>query len=581
MDLPLPPGALWGKLFPRRAPFLAWHPLEDHCADVAAVAEALLAQPLIARRLLTLAGVEGWPHLWRERLCALAFLHDFGKANHRFQSGAGGHITEAAYVAGDRDRRQQAGLDVVEGWAMDGRQLLAIILAHHGEAPDLALDTQAGPLWTANAERDPLAGVRRLLDKARQAWPAAFEAGGPPLPHLLQQAPFWHAFLGLLQLADWLGSDAADDAFAFTTSGAPARLDGSRARAQALMAQLGLDPRDLRQRLPTPLRFAAISPHAPSPLQEEIADLAGPIVVLEAETGSGKTEAALWRFARLFAAGQVDSLYFALPTRVAATAMHARIQAACDRLFGADRLEVVRALPGDAAAGDAALRLLPDFEAQWTDDPDEGRKRTRWAAERPKRFLAAPVAVGTIDQALLGTVRVKHAQMRSFCLSRSLLAVDEVHTSDAYMSALLERLLEQHVAAGGQALLLSATLGAVARARLLAPGTRHTPLPALNDVIAMPHPALSQGGAGDPVMRLAIGQSRSKRVEVVPSSTIGQPGEIAERALATARDGAKVLVIRNLVRDAVVTLAALEDRAGGDPILFCVDGIARMGIGRW
>lgn len=191
------------------------------------------------------------------------------------------------------------------------------------------------------------------------------------------------------------------------------------------------------------------------------------------------------------------------------------------------------------------------------------------------------MALGTIDPALLGIVRVKHAQMRSFCLSRSLLAVDEVHTSDAYMSALLERLLEQHVAAGGQALLLSATLGAVARARLLAPGTRHTPLPALNDVIAMPHPALSQGGAGDPVMRLAIGQSRSKRVEVVPSSTIGQPGEIAERALATARDGAKVLVIRNLVRDAVVTLAALEDQAGGDPILFCVDGIARMGIGRW
>jgi gas vesicle protein len=54
----------------------------------------------------------------------------------------------------------------------------------------------------------------------------------------------------------------------------------------------------------------------------------GPIVVLEAETGSGKTEAALWRFATLFATGQVDGLYFALPARVAASQIHGRVQRA-------------------------------------------------------------------------------------------------------------------------------------------------------------------------------------------------------------------------------------------------------------
>src|SRR3546814_2111338 len=43
-----------------------------------------------------------------------------------------------------------------------------------------------------------------------------------------------------------------------------------------------------------------------------------------AETGSGKTEAALWRFARLFAEGKVDGLYFAVPTRSAARQLHAR-----------------------------------------------------------------------------------------------------------------------------------------------------------------------------------------------------------------------------------------------------------------
>ena len=41
------------------------------------------------------------------------------------------------------------------------------------------------------------------------------------------------------------------------------------------------------------------------PLDERLA-------IIESETGSGKTEAALWRFARLYESERVDSLYFAL-----------------------------------------------------------------------------------------------------------------------------------------------------------------------------------------------------------------------------------------------------------------------------
>jgi hypothetical protein len=54
------------------------------------------------------------------------------------------------------------------------------------------------------------------------------------------------------------------------------------------------------------------------------------VVVLESETGSGKTEAALWHFLRLFRDGQVDGLYFALPTRAAAIQIHRRIDGAHD-----------------------------------------------------------------------------------------------------------------------------------------------------------------------------------------------------------------------------------------------------------
>ncbi len=70
------------------------------------------------------------------------------------------------------------------------------------------------------------------------------------------------------------------------------------------------------------------------------------LVIIEAPTGSGKTEAAVLWADRLSAAGLVDGMYFAVPTRSAATELHARISAmrSCvhPQLIG----RVVRAVPG-------------------------------------------------------------------------------------------------------------------------------------------------------------------------------------------------------------------------------------------
>lgn len=193
----------------------------------------------------------------------------------------------------------------------------------------------------------------------------------------------------------------------------------------------------------------------------------GSLVILESETGSGKTEAALWRFVHLFRTGAIDSLYFALPTRVAASQVYHRVQTAIKNLWAEHSPLTIRALPGYVNADGGDARQLPNFEVLWSDHPDDAKAQQRWAAENSKRFLAAPIAVGTIDQALLGALQVRHAHLRHAMLARSLLVVDEVHASDAYMTVLLEQLLKAHLNAGGQALLLSATLGSSARNRYL------------------------------------------------------------------------------------------------------------------
>ena len=98
---------------------------------------------------------------------------------------------------------------------------------------------------------------------------------------------------------------------------------------------------------------------------------------------------------------------------------------------------------------------------RWDDDAFATPRR--WAAEHVTWFLAAEIAVGTVDQAMLAALAVKHAHLCGSALSRSLLVVDEAHASDSSMTEVLERLLNDHLEIGEYAMLKSATLGASAQ----------------------------------------------------------------------------------------------------------------------
>ena len=150
--------------------------------------------------------------------------------------------------------------------------------------------------------------------------------------------------------------------------------------------------------------------------------------------------------------------------------------------------------------------------------------------------------------------------------------VDEVHASDAYMAALLERLLANHVAAGGRALLLSATLGADARARLLG-----HPRLSLAEAEVQPYPALS-GTDAQPRATASTGAT-SKQVRIEIEGSIDQPASIAAKAIEAARQDASVLVVRNSVRGAVAVAQAIE--AAAPDLAFRVGTVATLHHGRF
>src|SRR5690606_15387990 len=97
------------------------------------------------------------------RLTVLAFLHDFGKANRRFQERRGGHIEEAVPLV-LTDLCVDAGLDALDAWASgpeESIRMLGTILAHHGQVPELSESCAERWLkaWAAGDDYQPLAVV--------------------------------------------------------------------------------------------------------------------------------------------------------------------------------------------------------------------------------------------------------------------------------------------------------------------------------------------------------------------------------------------------------------------------------------
>lgn len=310
--------------------------------------------------------------------------------------------------------------------------------------------------------------------------------------------------------------------------------------------------------------WALISEHpVPRPAQQAVGSLPAQerLILLEAETGAGKTEAALWRFVSLIGAGAVDALYFAVPTRAAARQLHRRINLALQRMFD-DPPEAVLAIPGQLVSGEARGVRLPDFDTLWDDGQDIAQ---RWAAEHSARYLAARVAVGTVDQIALGALQVKFAHLRGTALSRALLVIDEVHASDPYMTEVQNAMAQSHLALGGHVMLMSATLGAAARRKWRGetPGD-------LGADIALPYPAVWTSKGLHPIPADPDG---AKTVHVQACDDWSAKGA-AQLAIEAAQQGARVLVIRNTVGSAQETFSACESQ--GADLLLAVNGIPTL-----
>ncbi|MCB1777911.1 MAG: CRISPR-associated endonuclease Cas3'', partial [Candidatus Competibacteraceae bacterium] len=219
-----PISTFWGKarLDPTQQ-IVAWHLLTDHCLDVALTFRALVALPIIRRRLEAATG-RPLSNVALDRLAVFALLHDLGKSNLGFQNKIfrsdaprAGHVRELAPLLFEEDLSDclASALDVntMGSWFAHPEECEALLfaaLSHHGTPVRFDPSERTGSYhtaktqwWRPNNGQDPFVAIADLLAIAKRAFPGAFAADG-----MLLSAPpaLQHRFAGLVMLADWLGS---------------------------------------------------------------------------------------------------------------------------------------------------------------------------------------------------------------------------------------------------------------------------------------------------------------------------------------------------------------------------------------
>ena len=292
------------------------------------------------------------------------------------------------------------------------------------------------------------------------------------------------------------------------------------------------------------LSFENVFGFAPNAVQKAMMQIvSGPgVYALEAPMGMGKTEAALFAAYRLLSEGKAGGLYFALPTRLTSNRIFERL------------LPFLRATlaPGSRHA---ATMLLHGASWLYATHNDTGKLASSWF-EQSKRGLLAPFGAGTLDQALMSVINVRHAAVRSFGLAGKVVIFDEVHSYDAYTGTLLDALIRHLEQIGCTVILLSATLTRSRLADMMGcarDGSDAYPLIT----------ARCADDASGQVRELTVPEEDAPKNHAVHIRLDASDEEAVNEALLRAEDGQQVLLIENSVAEAQNAFRLFAARAAG------------------
>lgn len=248
------------------------------------------------------------------------------------------------------------------------------------------------------------------------------------------------------------------------------------------------------------------------------------VYVVEAQMGEGKTEAALYAAYQLLQNGNASGIYFAMPTQLTSNRIYDRFTPFLDRILDpSDRHKPL---------------LLHSNSWMHSLIGEDCKPGYSWFDTR-KRGLLAPFAVGTIDQALLASMNVRHFFVRLFGLANKVVILDEVHTYDSYTGTILENLIQCLVQLNCTVIILSATLSSSQKMQMLHLSSENS-----TDI---QYPLITKYNGQDlEFASPACSQKRHVNVNYIEESDEKAIEEVKEKAM----NGEQILWIENTVNHA-------------------------------
>ncbi len=463
------------------------HLLLYHLIDVGMVTKLIWRQVLTQSIKTEIADLLGLTVDQTETTIAFwASLHDLGKASPSYQKKyspqwlkdkivESGLLIDSEYFNSKTRNPKTSHANVTTA-------VLTPLLLQYCDVPKLLAQSIAQALGGHHGVWPKEANTHQICDSDVKTWDVARKDLLWELRSVFQPSPITHnltgenlnrlmtIFSGLVSVADWLGS--REDAFPLIKQVISTREYAQQSQQQASKAlvQLGWIGWTPNNEVKS---FADLFSHlgfeSPRPVQQEIIDGTASITnpalyIIEAPTGIGKTEVALYLADRALQMQQLRGIYVAMPTQATSNQMFQRVQDFLQHRYATDVVNLQLAHGNARYDADYQKFVLAQVGA---DDQTNGTLAAmKWFTEKSKQTLLAPFGVGTVDQALLSVLYTRHFFVRLFALAHKVVIFDEVHAYDTFMSTIFERLLHWLSALGCTVILLSATLPKTTRERL-------------------------------------------------------------------------------------------------------------------
>ena len=324
---------------------------------------------------------------------------------------------------------------------------------------------------------------------------------------------------GFITVADWIASGGY---FGNLLQNHSFSKDDLKKKAYEAVHNAGFIPLSIKQGL----QFEDIFGFSPRKIQSDLFEsVSSPgVYVLEAPMGLGKTEAALYAAYKMLEKGLASGIYFALPTQLTSNKIYERVESFLKKIVGEE--------------SSYCLKLLHSSAWLEEDSFGEDAKVGKSWFDSKKRGILAPFAVGTIDQALMAAMNVKHSMVRTFGLAGKVVILDEVHSYDSYTGTIMNALVDELKHIGCTVIILSATLTSSQKKKIL-------DLP-FEQVLNDSYPLISSQTDKVFTEISSLGES-NRKVSIQISKDDKKAFDVA---LEKAENGEQVLWIENTVAEA-------------------------------